>query len=284
MPRLSQGRLACGATPAASASRQQVLQSTHQWLKPLVRVLLASGITWREFAELSRTTYVEVASTQFGKRGRPTNVSRTAVITGLSRREIRRQRQLLKEAPEPLSCYVTKACLVLAAWHLDPDFVDSTGKPAVLKPSGAKKSFESLVAKCGGSDVRPATLLKELLSAGAVKQRRDGRIQALMRDYLPHSVDEQLIRLWGTVIADVAQTYAHNITRPARTPARFERAAVSDRIRASALPGFLELLSREGQDFLERIDRWLTEHETHDSDPSDAPAVRLGVGLYQIQD
>lgn len=284
MPRLSQGRSASAVMPAASASRQQVLQSTHQWLKPLVRVLLASGITWREFAELSRTTYVEVATTQFGKRGRPTNVSRTAVMTGLSRREIRRQRQILSRAPEPLSGYVTKACLVLAAWHLDPEFLDSRGKPALLKPSGAAQSFDALVAKCGGSDVRPATLLKELLSAGAVKQRRDGRIQALMRDYLPHSLDEQLIRIWGTVIADVAQTYAHNITRPPRTPARFERAAVSDRVNAASLPEFLELLNREGQAFLERIDGWLSDHQISESDPPDIPPVRLGIGVYQIQD
>ena len=64
-----------------AASRQQVLQSTHQWLQPLVHVLLTCGITWREFSDLTKTTYVDVASKQFGKRGRPTNVSRTGVAT-----------------------------------------------------------------------------------------------------------------------------------------------------------------------------------------------------------
>src|SRR3954469_20075132 len=106
----------------ALASTNQVLRATHQWLKPLVHVLLSSGITWREFAELARSTYVQVATENFGKRGRATNVSRTAILTGLARRDVRKQRQLLAQAPNTLPGYVTKASLVLSAWHLNPDF------------------------------------------------------------------------------------------------------------------------------------------------------------------
>lgn len=265
----------------AAASRQQVLQATRQWLEPLIHILLVCGITWREFADLGRTSYVDVASKQFGKRGRPTNVSRTAVMTGLPRREVRRQREKLQQTPQTLSGYVTKASLVLSAWHLDPEFLDKRGNPASLKISGEKRSFEALVAKCGGGDVRPSTLLKELTNAGAVGQRRDGRVRALMRDYLPHPMDEQLIRLWGSVLADVARTYAHNLTRPPKTAARFERAAVNDRIPHYAVPEFLQLLNQEGQAFLERMDQWLTAHQVSDST---VESVRLGLGLYQVQD
>ena len=268
----------------ASASRQQVLQSTRQWLEPLVHVLLVCGITWREFSDLSKTTYVDVATKQFGKRGRPTNVSRTAVMTGLPRRDVRRQREKLQSAPGPEPGYVTKACLVLASWHLDPEFLDKRGKPALLKVSGEGRSFEALVAKCGGGDVRPSTLLKELTSAGAVSQRRDGKVQALMRDYIPQSMDEHLVRLWGSVLADVARTYAHNMTRSPKTVARFERAAVNDRIPAAAVPAFLQILNKEGQAFLERMDQWLTEHQVNDSAQSTSGSVRLGIGLYQVQD
>ena len=41
----------------ASASRQEVLQSTQQWLQPLIHVLLVCGITWREFSDLAKTSY-----------------------------------------------------------------------------------------------------------------------------------------------------------------------------------------------------------------------------------
>jgi hypothetical protein len=269
----------------SAASTPQVLAASRQWLKPLAHVLLRCGVTWREFSELAKTTFVEVASHQFGKRGRPTNVSRTAMLTGLARREVRKQREVLESAPTAWSGHVTKGSLVLSAWHLDPDFLDKKGKPAPLPIEGETKSFDALVRRCGGGDVPLSTLLKELRSAGALRERADGRLEPLMRDYIPHAMDEQLIRLWGTVLADIATTYVHNLTRQGRTPARFERAAVNDRIAKSALPEFRQFLEKEGQAFLERVDAWLAEHEVADDDAgAKVETLRLGAGTYHIQD
>jgi len=267
------------------ATTDQVLRSTHQWLKPLVHVLLSCGITWRDFAELSKSTYVEVATENFGKRGRPTNVSRTAILTGLVRRDVRKQRQILSQTPHTLPGYVTKASLVLSAWHLNPKFLDKNRQPAILRMDGKGKTFTALIEQAGGSDVRPSTLLKELVSAGAVRVRPDGRLQAMKRDYIPHAMDEQLIRLWGTVVADVATTYVHNLTRTGKADKRLERSAVNDRMPADAAPAFAQLLEKEAQAFLERIDEWLTAHENKPNRAHTAgPAIRLGIGLYQIQD
>jgi hypothetical protein len=268
-----------------SANSSQVLAATRQWLKPAIHVLLRCGVTWKEFSELAKTTYVEVATQRFGKRGRPTNVSRTAVLTGLARRDVRKQREQLTRAPEPLAGWVTKASLVLSAWHLHPDFVDQNGKPLLLEIDGEGATFEALLRNCGAGDVRPTTLLKELLDARAVRKRADGRIEALQRNYIPHAMDEQLVRLWGTVLADIAATYAHNLMRDGRTPARFERAAVNARVAAGSLGEFRRFLEAEGQAFLERVDAWLTAHEVADSAAArDGETLRLGAGLYHIQD
>jgi hypothetical protein len=226
---------------------------------------------------------VEVATNSFGKRGRPTNVSRTAILTGLVRRDVRKQRAILNSSRPPPSGYVTKASLVLSAWHLDPDFRDADGQPALLRMSGTGKSFAALLERAGGADVRPSTLLKELVHAGAVRVRADGRLQALQRSYIPQTMDEHLIRMWGTVIADVAATYVHNLTRNGKPGKRFERSAVSDQMPRSAVAEFAELLEREGQAFLERIDQWLTARECK-ARGSKGETVRLGVGLYHIED
>src|SRR6266446_3779751 len=124
----------------ASASITQVLAAARQWLKPLVHVLVRCGVTWKDFAELAKTAYVEVATDNFGKRGRPTNVSRTAVLTGLARRDVRKQRDILSEAPNTLPGYVTKASLVLSAWHVNPNFCDKRGRPSILRMSGKGKT------------------------------------------------------------------------------------------------------------------------------------------------
>lgn len=268
----------------AKATQDQVLAAARQWLRPLVHVLIRCGITWKEFADLAKRSYVEVATDHFGKRGRSTNVSRTAVLTGLSRREVRLQRERLLALPESWSGYVTKGSLLLSTWHQDPYFLDAGGRPKAL-PIDGEGGFTELMRRCGAGDIRATTLLKELRAAGAITDLADGRIAPLMRNYLPQAMDAELIRLWGTVISDVSTTYLHNLTRGASTPARFERAALNGRVRADALPAFRKFLEAEGQAFLERADAWLTAHQAHtDRAVDEGREIRLGVGVYHIQD
>lgn len=268
-----------------SASSTQVLAAARQWLRPLVHILIRSGVTWKDFAELARTSYVDVATRQFGKRGRPTNVSRTAVLTGLTRREVRKQRARLDESAETWAGHVTKGSLVLSAWHQDPEFLDAGGQPVRLAMEGEGASFTALLRRCGAGDVRPSTLLKELVAAQAVRQLPDGRLEPLKRSYIPQSMDEQLVLLWGKRLTDLARTSGHNLTCSPVTATRFERAAVSDHVEASALSDFRRFLEEEGQAFLERVDAWLTDHQARNGEPDKTRApIRLGAGLYHIGD
>jgi hypothetical protein len=155
----------------------------------------------------------------------------------------------------------------------------------VIEFEGEGQSFMSLVQSCGGSDVPLTTLLKELVIAGAVHVRPDGRLEATHRNYIPHAMDGQMIRLWGSVLADVATTHVHNLSRAPRKPPRFERAAVNDEVEARAVPAFRRFLEAEGQAFLERVDAWLSAHQVSKSKrATKSRPVRLGAGVYHVQD
>jgi hypothetical protein len=173
----------------------------------------------------------------------------------------------------------------LSAWHLDPDFLDKKGRPRPLPIEGEGASFATLLKRCGKADVQPTTMLKELINTGCVRRRADGRLQVLQRDYIPQAMDAQMVRLWGTVLADVGMTYSHNLTRGPKEPARFERAAVNDRMPAAAAKEFRAFLEQEGQAFLERIDAWLIQHQVADSDTQSGTQItRMGAGAYHLQD
>ncbi len=248
-------------------------------LRPIVRVLLKSGVSYREFADVAKLTYVEVATREFGIRGRPTNVSRVAMLTGFTRREVRRLRDTLDvEGPLP-SGSLTTGSRVLAGWHEDADFVDATGAPKLLVRDGATASFAELARRYGG-DVPVTAILKELRSAGAVELTTDDRVRALQRSFVPPHFDAALARIWGVTIADLATTASQNVVRAPTEAARFERRAVNTRVRLKAIPIFRELLRAEGQAFLERMDSWLSRHEAAPGESS----ARVGVGLYQIGD
>ena len=56
--------------------------------KPLVRLLIAQGVTHAEFAETAKEVYVETALRHFETDGK-VNKSRIAILTGLTRKEVK---------------------------------------------------------------------------------------------------------------------------------------------------------------------------------------------------
>lgn len=258
-----------------------ILSSCRTLLVPVARLLLKSGVTWKEFSEVARRTFVHVATTEFGIRGRPTNVSRVAILTGMTRREVRRQRDLLEFDPQPQAGYMSKASRVLSGWHQDPDFIDARGQPRALEIDGIGNSFSELTRRYGG-DIPAGALLKELQNSDAVERMPDGRIRATTRVFLPRQMEPAQLRLWASVLHDVGTTLEHNLTRDKTHTPRFERRALSLRVNRSALPAFRQFLENEGQAFLERVDDWLTQHQAGTESADNA--IRLGAGVYHIED
>jgi len=250
----------------------------------VVLLLLRSGITWKDFAEVGKEKFVSVATESFGIRGRPTNIARVAILSGLDRREVGRLRRAAREPDAPPQGYMSKPAQLLHAWHHDARYLDSSGKPKELAIEGETEgSFAELVHRYAPG-IPLVAMVKELRAAGAVADVAGNRLRVLKRQYIPRELNENLIRLWGSVLRDLGTTFEHNVYRDEAEPPRFERRAISLRVDAKALPQFRELLEREGQAFLERVDEWLAAHEVGSSADESKPGIRLGVGVYHVQD
>ncbi len=249
-------------------------------LRPVASVVLKCGMTWREFSELSKSVFVAVASEEFGIRGRPTNVSRVSILTGISRKEVKRQRELLAAPASPASPKTTDATRLLSGWHQDPDYVSNDGTPLALAPKGPAPSFESLFASYGG-DTPEQTLLRELLKAGSVEKDNEDRYIAKRRYHMPVEMDAGSIRFFGTNLFDHASTLSNNVTGDADRR-RLEGFAVDDRIHPDAVQEFRAYLDQRGQQFLEEVDDWLSRHRL-DPNESETTPVRLGLGVYAIE-
>lgn len=255
------------------------LKALRLLFRPIARILLKAGVNWKELVEVCKATYVEVATEDFGIRGRPTNVSRVAILTGFSRREVRRLRDLLAEEQPVAFDRMNYATRVLSGWYGDKDFVDDSGSPRRLQTAGSNPSFETLCSRYSG-DVPATTMLKELRHVGAVADDDDGRLSVKTRYYMPVLTDPGQVLRSGYVLRDLGETVAYNLHRDADQPSRFERCAEVANVPTSAVAEFREFIEREGQAFLERVDEWLTEHEDDESDNG----VRLGLGAYWIEE
>ena len=270
----------------ASQSQRPIVTASLRWLRPIARWLLKSGVTWKEFAELSRGVFVSVAAEEFGLRGRPTNVSRIALLTGMTRREVRRYRE--SEVATPLEDVraeddLNHASRVLAGWHLDSEFIDELGKPRALDAKGEGATFERLVRRYAG-DIPVTALVKELVRSNSIERATDGRYRALRRFYMPRAMDGQAVERAGAVIADLAATVEHNLSRDVAEPPRFEGRAQNRHVDPRQLPAFRAFMEREGQAFLERCDEWLSAHEAQPGEGTPVATLRLGAGVFAIQE
>jgi len=250
-------------------------------LRPVATMFLRCGMTWKEFSDLSKSVFVQTATEEYGISGRPTNVSRVSILTGISRKEVKRQRDLLRDDIPVAKAKTTDATRVLSGWHQDADYLNEAGTPETLAEHGQAPSFQDLCDEYGG-DIAPTTLLKELLKTQAVERTEDGHLRALKRYYQPAVHDDELLVYASTRIKDLAETTNNNVFPGKKHVPRFEGYADNDRIARDMVPQFRSFLDKRGQEFLEEIDDWLTEHAADNNSLDDR--IRLGIGLYAIED
>ncbi len=262
-----------------------IRQATRTLLRPLISFLLRCGLGWPEFGEIARTVYVDVAASEYGLRGRPTNSSRIALLTGIGRKEVKRIRDALAEPDVPLTNRTGGATRILAGWHQDADYVDASGAPLEIAPTGPAPSFEALCRR-HASDIPTSAMQKELARVGAIEaDSRSGRMRVLRRYYMPGQTDAAWILNAGSVFADLALNIRHNQIAVDDEPTHFLGRAAEVDIDPEAVPAFRALLEERGQQLLEEIDDWLNAHRLPEDDMGERPhGVRLGAGFFMIKD
>lgn len=248
--------------------------------------MLRSGIGYVQFAEMAKHAFVEEALGERDARGRVTNLSRVAIRTGISRKEVARIRssilQLKHELAEPAidTANSGHAARVLQLWHADSRFIDSTGHPRDLPMGGDGITF-SLLVRAAGGDVPPGAVRAELVDAGAVAELEDGRMRPTKRYFVPADVGEDLLVGFTHFVVPILAGLVRNTDRDCSQPF-FQRLAYSDRLTASSVPVFREISKGLSSSFLQTVDDWLSINESN----LDLPASSLhgvGVGVFYYE-
>ena len=252
-------------------------------LRPLVRILLRNGVSYSTFSDFVKWVYVDVANKEFGIEGRKQSTSRVSVITGLSRKEVVRVRQLARPDDRASTEKYNRAARVIAAWRRDRNFLDAEGKPAALPMAGPDVSFSELVKRFSG-DVPVRATLDELIRVGAVERLEDGRVSLLTRTYIPQSSDADKLHILGTDVAHLISTFDHNLKSDPIDPF-FQRKVAYDNLPDEVLSKFRKHSAKRAQTLLESLDRWLAQHD-RDVTPTVKGTGRnnAGIGIYYFEE
>ena len=253
-------------------------------LRPLVHLLIQSGVTFPVLADLLRGLYVDVALRDLLLDPKSRTDSRITLLTGVHRKEIRHLRQQAAVA-DAVPSVVTLSSHIIARWLGTPVYTDASGSPLALpraSHSAAEPSFEGLVASVT-TDVRPRTVLDDWLSQDLVTLDADDRVQLNVAAFIPRpGQDEQLFYFARNLHDHVAAAVANVL---AAGPAPFlDRSVHYDGLGVAAAARLEEAARKAAQRLLLDVNRLALElvdaQEAEAGPAAPVPARRVNLGLY----
>lgn len=244
-------------------------------LRPLVRALIAQGITAPALYRIVKRIYVEVAELEFQLEGERQTDSRISMLTGVHRRDVRSFRDQDLSAEEASREKVTTMASVLGRW-----LAQSPDGPAPLPRSG-ENSFETLV-RAVSKDIRPRTVLDELERQALVTQQ-DGMVHLRSDAFLGPADPEQKVHFFAENVGDHISAAVENLL--AEEPPFLERAVFYNRLTASSV-GEIEKIARNlSEEALLSLNDMAHTRQQQDLDAADGThRMRFGVFFYSVDE
>ncbi|MDB5415817.1 MAG: hypothetical protein JWR10_4152 [Rubritepida sp.] len=272
-------------SPAPSLSSpppaDALLRALRRLLRPLIRLLIASGITFPVLADLLRSLYVTVAAEDPPADARARSDSRLTLLTGVHRKEIRRLREAAIPADETPPPVVTLNSQLISRWLGLPAYTDAAGAPLDLargtSPEGGP-SFDALVASVT-TDLRPRTVLDSWIAQGFVSLEPDDRVRLNVSAFVPREGREAQLFYFARNLHDHVAAAAANVAAP-DAPPFLERSLHYDRLSPEAAAQ-LEAAGRAGaRKLLVDLNRLALSLAGEDGAVPEGPTRRVNLGVY----
>lgn len=269
-------------TPAATPSPAFVL-ALRRVLRPLVKLMLARGVTYPYLAELLKGLFVEVADREFRIGAKPPTDSRISLVTAVHRKDVSRLRQALDHSAETVPTVVSLGAQLVAVWLGSPRYLDDNGRPLPLPrfvSEGGELSFEGLVASVN-SDIRSRVVLDEWLRLGVVRMDEQRHVCLNTEAFVPAAGFDEKAFYLGHNLHDHAAAATHNLL--GGQPAFLERSVHYDALSA----GSIQLLAKQaealGMEALLALNKSALAAEQDDAADA-APRQRMTFGIYFYSD
>jgi hypothetical protein len=260
---------------------EALLKPLARLLRPLVRLLIRSGLTFPAVAEVLRGVFVDVAVHDLLTDPKSRTVSRISLLTGIHRKDVRRLRD--REATDDeIPATITLSSQIIARWLGTPAYNDSTGHPLVLPRTAAHvPSFEQLVRSVT-TDVRTRAVLDYLVDQNMVILEADDHVRLNTAAFIPRPGGEEQLFYFSRNLHDhIAAAVANVLATTA--PPFLDRSVHYDQL-ATETAMELERVAREAAMRtlvdVNRIALSLVEAAEQGGITAPAPLRRVNLGIY----
>lgn len=274
--------MSAGDTGASRA----VLAAARAILRPLVRQLIARGVTYPAFSRLAKEVYIDVGTRHFTLAFKKQTDSRVALVTGITRKEIGQiRRGQTRRATGAAARGHALAARVIARWLSGPPYTTADGSPYRLGYESAPgvPSFVGLVEEVGG-DIPPRAVLDELLRSGQAKLTRRGDVWLPERGApAARDIAEELALLGSDAEELIAAMARHLDAR--EDDAFLRHRVVLDDVAATDLPALRRRVQTLSAEFVAALHGLFAEHMPTAPAAADAESPsRSVVALYYFDE
>jgi len=251
-------------------------------LRPLVQLSLKNGVSYKTFASLVKWAFYDVAKNEFIIEGRKQSISRVAVLTGFSRKEVKRLSETTPPANRSRDEQYNRGARVISGWRREKSYLDRHGRPKPIPISGGKGSFEKLVKRYSG-DMPTRAVLDELSRIGAIEVDPKKRVRLVSDAFIPTVQEATKLKILGTDVELLISTIAYNIDPDTPQPF-FQRKVYYDNLPQEVLADLRRMSGLSAQKLLDNLDRYFAIND-RDVNPELKGTGRnvAGIGVYYFE-
>lgn len=270
---------------SASEPSKALISALQRVLRPLVRFMLANGVTLPFLNQLLKQLYVDVAEEHFTLDDKPQSDSRISLLTGVHRKDVRRLRSEEPDNQE-IPGAISLGAQIVSNWLSERRYLDSEGHPLVLtvRTKNAKvASFENLVASVSRQDLRPRVVLDELLRLDIVTVDDEDNIMLRQEAFIPPEGSDEQFHYFAQNIRDHISAATHNMS--AQKPAMFERAVTYHGLTKDDISALKALSSQLATDALKEVNRRAKQMKKQSAKhPENHHRINFGAYFYSGQE
>ncbi|MFO1427061.1 MAG: DUF6502 family protein [Steroidobacteraceae bacterium] len=260
---------------------EYLVEAFRKILRPLVKILIRSGVRYDEFCQILKSVYIDSAIRDgIGLPGEPT-FSKISIATGIGRKDIDDFVANASRMPKPKPTIQAALSEILHLWHTDPTYLGPYGVPLEIAIAQTKgRNFVDLV-KAVDSTIDPGILLEELVRSGAVVKSGESYLKVISRTFLvPEPMSPVMMEHFGNTVTNLTDTLEFNMD-PRNLVKRLQRSVYADRgLTREQIAEFEKFAVGKAEEFMIDVDNWLADFNAKEK-PSSGPVVDVGISVFQ---
>ena len=249
-------------------------------MAPMVQLLLQEGVTYTQFSNALKKTFLEAAPGILETSSAKVNDSSISTLTGIHRKDVREWRTVGEPLPQTKT--LSAVMSVYTRWTSDPEFCDQSGRPRVLERLGGQGTFEALASKVT-SDVRSLALLQELIRLGiAIKVTNDQTpgsdlVKLCVDAFVPAEGACEMLQLFSDNVGDHLAAAVHNLSD--KSSPMLEQSVYADHLSPQSISAMNALARRLWTEAFQTVVRDATVLSDQDRNQVDGNQ-RMRIGMY----